>query len=114
MAPNSNTSIGVQGFAVLARLREGSQPIFFCGVTLFLPHPDYLVQRKSTDRLLATIQVDEHTVSQIGPTGKEQTNWPIKYLRLSWPISIFQFGIKYFFLLDRSRLSQVLGFILHK
>ena len=56
---------------MIDRLRGKCQPIFLCGVTVFLVHRDYMQNMKPTDTLVATVTLDEHTVSQVGPTGNQ-------------------------------------------
>ena len=68
VAGSLNEGHGNEGFAVMFNLKI-SQPIFFCGATIFLPHPDYLKLRKTTDKLNIVIKLNEHATSQIGPTG---------------------------------------------
>ena len=54
------------------------QPILLCGVSIFLPHPDFIRNYNSitvmkegwNDNLKVTIKIHEHATSQIGPIGK--------------------------------------------
>ena len=64
---------------MIVRLRGKCQPIFLCGVTVFLVHRDYMQDMKPKDTLVATVTLDEHTVSQVGPTG----NQPSEKLRFT-------------------------------
>ena len=68
---------GNEGFGVLLGLKS-SDPILLCGLSIFLPHPNFIRKYNSitvfkegcNDFLLVTIKVHEHGTSQIGPVGK--------------------------------------------
>ena len=84
---NLSTGHGNSGFGVLFGL-NGHYPILLCGVSIFLPHPNFIRNYNSitvakegyNDNLEITIKVHEHGTSQVGPKGNYILNKLITFL----------------------------------
>ena len=57
-----------EGFALMLNLTI-QQPIFFCGASIFLPHPESLKGRKVTDKLSIVTRLHNHATWRVGPIG---------------------------------------------
>lgn len=68
---------GNEGFGLIFSLNS-TQPILLCGVSIFLPHHNFIKDYNSItiskdgwdDILDVTIKVNEHGTPQMGPIGK--------------------------------------------
>lgn len=68
IAASLSEGYGPKGFAVLVTLKK-NHPIFFCGFSIFLPHPSLLDLNKTHIKLRTTLEIREHGTAYNGPQG---------------------------------------------